>query len=77
MKKSSRQGLVRKIQPDSIQKTGVVLDRPINNEDIWVVLINGKKHVVGLSDVEKMNVNAEGMVLMRFIGGYGNNCEHY
>ena len=60
----------------------LVIDRQINDADIWVVEIKGRKRFIGgLSELnrqfEKQNKDWECTVKMRFIDKSGRNVEKY
>ena len=75
--KPSRAGLVKFVDGLPENDNGIYLDRPINDTDIWVVLIDGKREVCGLSEVEKMERPIHGKVLMRFVDKMGCKCEKF
>lgn len=72
--KASRQGLINVRQPVPT-KIGLVLDREINDEDIWLIQIGEKRMVKRKCSCE--GLIGEGKVLMRFIDKSGTNTEIY
>jgi hypothetical protein len=72
--KASRAGLIKKSKPNPTVE-GLVLDREINDEDIWLIQIGEKRMVVNKTLCSKLN--GTGKVLMRFIGKSGSNVERF
>ena len=56
---------------------GMHLDREINDMDIWVVIIAGKKIIGGLTSIGKMKRPIFGKVIQRFINKNGRTVENY
>lgn len=73
MKTTTRKGMtpVKPLEPD----VGLKLDRQLNDNDIYVVLINGKDIVGTKETIEKLT--GIGIVKIRFINRDGRDTIHY
>jgi len=78
---NARKGMVnfrlQKEAEESKKDQGMYLDREINDEDIWVVMIGGKKIIGGLTSIGKMKRPIHGKVIQRFIKKNGRVVENY
>ena len=72
--KANRAGMINRSQPAPAQ-IGLVLDREINDEDIWLLMVGEKRMVKTKSSCA--GLVGEGKVLMRFIGKSGSNVERF
>ena len=70
----SRAGLINLSLPTPSQ-SGLILDREINDEDIWLIQIGDKKVITNKSACDRLT--GKGKVLMRFINKSGTNTEKF
>ena len=68
----SRAGLINRTLPAPSQ-SGLILDREINDEDIWLLMVGEKRMVRTKSSCT--GLTGTGVVLMRFINKSGTNTE--
>ena len=71
---ASRAGMINRNQPEPV-KVGLILDREINDEDIWLIQVGEKRMVTNKTACSKMTGN--GLVLLRFVNKSGINVENY
>lgn len=66
---------IKRKETQSTKNSELVLDREINDQDLWLIQIDGKKMVKTKLSCEGMTGN--GKVLMKFINKSGNNIEKF
>lgn len=76
-KKYSRAGLKKREDPKPKDDNGIYLDMELNDTDIWVVMVKGKRIIGGKSDIDKLPRPVRGKVLMRFEDKIGCKCTHF